>query len=290
MRPLLIALLFLSTAFHATAATTSTAKATTTATTAAANLKLYIFDCGSITFDNLSPLSGLKNNQTDVREFFVPCYLIEHSKGRMIWDGGLPLNLAGKPKYEMRPGFYLEYKRSLIDQLAEMGIQPDDIPQVSYSHFHTDHAGAANAFKNATILIQQTEYDAAYLHPETNHGYDPSLYDETHSSPKIMLNGDHDVFGDGSVRIIYTPGHTAGHSALLLDLKNTGKIILSGDLYHFRKHRELRITSPANTSAKQTLRSYDKVEQLLKSEGATLWIEHDKVLADTLKKAPEYHD
>ncbi|NKC01520.1 MAG: MBL fold metallo-hydrolase [Pseudomonadales bacterium] len=261
----------------------------TAAVTAQADTKLYIFDCGYFKFSDISMFS-LDNSETDVREMFVPCYLIEHEKGRLLWDGGLPIEMAGKPKHEDQPGVEVEYKRSVVDQLADLELTPEDIDLASYSHFHYDHVGAANAFSSATLLIQQTEYDAAFLHPETNPVFTPSLYSELANSSKVFLNGDHDVFGDGSVTIISAPGHTPGHQTLLLNLKNTGKIMLSGDLYHFEASRALRRTPTFNTDQAETLRSIDKVEAMLKDTGATLWIEHNKALADTLRKSPEFYD
>lgn len=256
---------------------------------AQATPKLYIFDCGSITFEDISAFN-LSNDETDVRELFVPCYLIEHEQGRLLWDGGLPLDLAGQPRVQDRPGVFLEYKRSVVDQLADMDITPGDIDFASYSHFHYDHVGAANAFKQATLLIQQAEYDAAFLHPETNPVFNPALYDQTKSSSRIFLNGDYDVFGDGKVTIISAPGHTPGHSTLLIDLARTGKIMLSGDLYHFEASRTLKRPPTFNTDPEATFRAYEKVERILKETGATLWIEHNKALADTLRKAPAYYD
>ncbi|MEM8769805.1 MAG: N-acyl homoserine lactonase family protein, partial [Pseudomonadota bacterium] len=105
-----------------------------------------------------------------------------------------------------------------------------------------------------------------------------------------VLNGDHDVFGDGSVILVSAPGHTPGHQVLFLRLKNLGNLVLSGDLYHFRKSRELRRAPTFNYNAEQTFAAMDKVEALIEAEGATLWIEHDKALADTLVKAPDFYD
>ena len=254
-----------------------------------ASPKLYIFDCGYFKFNDIAMFS-LEANETDVREMFVPCYLIEHEKGRLLWDGGLPIEMAGKPKQFERPGVEVEYKTSVVDQLAELGLTPADIDLAAYSHFHYDHVGAANAFAESTLLIQQTEYDAAFLEPEKNPVFNPALYSKLKDSTKVLLNGDHDVFGDGSVTIISAPGHTPGHQTLLIDLENTGKIMLSGDLYHFEASRALRRTPVFNTNAEETLRSIDKVEAILKESGATLWIEHNKALADTLKKSPAYYD
>ena len=105
-----------------------------------------------------------------------------------------------------------------------------------------------------------------------------------------FIDGDHDVFGDGSVQLIFTPGHTPGHQLLMNKLDNTGQILISGDLYHTRANRDLRRVPTFNADAGQTRESMDRVEALLDETGATLWIEHDKALADTLKRAPQYYD
>ena len=256
---------------------------------AAAGPKLYIFDCGYLAFNDVTAF-GISNDDTDVREMFVPCYLVEHEQGTLFWDAGLPLAIAGLPATTDIRGVTTEYKRSVVDQLEEIGHPPESIDKVAFSHFHFDHAGAANAFKDSELLIQQTEYDAAFKHADQNPVFDPALYNELADSVKTILNGDYDVFGDGSVMIISAPGHTPGHQTLLIDMENTGKIMLSGDLYHFEFSRTHRRTPDFNTDKAETLRSMEKVENLLQEVGATLWIEHNMALAKTLKKSPEYYD
>ena len=252
---------------------------------AAAGPKLYVFDCGHITFEDVSAF-GLSNQDTPVRELFVPCYLVEHEAGRMIWDAGLPLDMAG-PRQPDASGWY---EHSLIDQLAAMDLSPADVDYAAFSHFHYDHVGAANAFKDATLLIQEAEFEAAFEHPETNPVFRPPLYNELEDSQRVTLNGDHDVFGDGSVRIISAPGHTPGHQVLYLELENFGPLMLSGDLYHFEASRRLRRTPVFNTDAGQTLESMDKVEAMVRETGATFWIEHNLELANSLNLAPAHYD
>jgi len=106
---------------------------------------------------------------------------------------------------------------------------------------------------------------------------------------QLLLDGDHDVFGDGSVKILSAPGHTPGHQVLALELRELGPLVLSGDLYHFRKSRELRATPTFNTDRERTLRSMDKIEAYIAERGATLWIEHDAALADSIDLAPAYY-
>jgi glyoxylase-like metal-dependent hydrolase (beta-lactamase superfamily II) len=250
-------------------------------------LKLYVFDCGLIGSDDISPFS-LTADETPVRELFVPCYLVEHPKGRMVWDTGLPLTMAGKGRLT-EGSEYHEYATSFIDQLAAMGLTPADIDLIAFSHMHYDHVGAANAFTRSKLLIQDAEYEAAFGEDVAPY-FVPALYEGLAGNERLLLSGDHDVFGDGSVVIISAPGHTPGHQALLLRLAHTGNLVLSGDLYHFRASRRLRRAPVFNWDAEATFRSMDKVEALLVKEHATLWIEHDKALAETLELAPNYYD
>ncbi len=256
---------------------------------AAEEIRLYVFDCGSLRFDDVAAF-GLTNDETEVREMFVPCYLVEHPNGRLFWDAGLPVAIVGQGDVPLQPGTTMRYDRSVFDQLDDIGVSLETIDYAAFSHMHFDHAGAANAFVGSTILMQKPEYVAAFEMADANPVFDPTLYGELADAEFILLEGDHDVFGDGSVRIIAAYGHTPGHQVLYVDLANTGRIVLSGDLYHFRFSRKDRRVPSFNTDASATLTAMDKVERLLEETGATLWIEHDKALADTLTKAPRFYD
>ncbi len=248
-----------------------------------ADLKLTVFDCGQLSFTDVSPF-GLSNEETSVRELFVPCYLLQHDQHLMVWDAGLPLADVGQTSGNSR------YETSFLDQLAAMDIAPSDIDLVAFSHMHYDHVGAANAFTESTLLIQEAEAVAAFEHGQDNPVFRPELYSDLGETKRRSLNGDHDVFGDGSVRILSAPGHTPGHQVLYLELNNYGPLILSGDLYHFEASRALRRFPVFNTSAEDTLKSMDKIESLVESSAATFWIEHSKELAESLNLAPAFYD
>lgn len=253
------------------------------------SVKLMAFDCGRIEVEDLADF-GLTNDETPVREIFVPCYLVEHPEGRMLWDGGLPLAMAGKGPIEMDGGIRIVYERAFPDQLAAMGLAPEDVDLVAFSHMHFDHVGAANLFPHATLLIQRAEYEAAFERPDETPFFDASLYSALADAERVLLDGDHDVFGDGTVKILSAPGHTPGHQVLALELRELGPLVLSGDLWHFRKSRELRRTPVFNTDAAETLRSMEKIEAYIARRGATLWIEHDAALADSLELAPAKYE
>ena len=258
-----------------------------------AETRLYVFDCGSISMSDVSAF-GLTNDETEAREMFVPCYMVEHAGKRLLWDGGLPLALVGsgvgdQPPVEMS-GMQLTYKRSLLDQLADLNLTPADFDYVAYSHFHFDHIGAANAFAQVPLLIQQTEAHAAFDQHQDYEVFTLEQYADVLDSPRIVLHGDHDVFGDGVVTLVSASGHTPGHQVLMVHLKNYGTVILSGDLYHFAETRSLRRVPVFNTDPQATLAAMDKVESLIEKYDATLWIEHVKAQADLLRKAPEFYD
>jgi N-acyl homoserine lactone hydrolase len=251
--------------------------------------RLTVFDCGRIELDDVA-LFGLTNEETDVRELFVPCYLVEHAGGRLLWDAGLALETVGQGEVELQPGARMSYARGLPDQLAEIGLTPADIDRVAFSHMHFDHVGAANLFPHATLWIQRPEYEAAFLHAQESEVFDPSLYSQLADAPRRLLDGDADVFGDGRVKILSAPGHTPGHQVLWIDLEKLGPIVLAGDLYHFRASRELRRVPSFNADREQTLAAMERVEAIVEETGATLWIEHDQTLADGLRLAPASYD
>jgi glyoxylase-like metal-dependent hydrolase (beta-lactamase superfamily II) len=120
--------------------------------------------------------------------------------------------------------------------------------------------------------------------------FDESLHNALADAPKTLLDGDHDVFGDGTVLILSLPVHTPGHQALAFSLEDTGTVVLSGDQYHFRASRSLRSVPAFNDSREATLASMAKLEAYLTATDATLWIEHDQALAKRLTLAPAYYE
>ncbi len=261
------------------------------AAASAAEVRLYVFDCGVLQLDDVG-MFGLEAADTPVRELFVPCYLVEHrtpaATRRLLFDAGLPAAVAGQGTVELEPGVTMRYPRSLQDQLAGLDLAPGDIDYVAFSHLHFDHVGSAGLFAAAEHLIQQPEYQAGFIDGNSEI-YDPTLFAPLADSTHRILDGDHDVFGDDSVRLLSAPGHTPGHQALLVRLEDPGPVVLSGDLYHFRASRRLRAVPVFNTDADATRASMDRIEALLQQERATLWIEHDQALADTLRKAPDFY-
>jgi len=254
-------------------------------------IKLYVFDCGENNVKDISIFSPGFDKGVQ-KTLVARCYLISHPQGLLMWDTGLSDSISNKPDgLSVRNGvFTLSVKKTLSSQLKELKIDPQSIDYLAFSHMHPDHSGNANLFKNSKVLLQSKEFEAAFGSNPKKYSFNKQLYSEIQIKNIIKLNDDYDVFGDGSVKIIKTPGHTPGHQSLYIDLPKTGKIVLSGDLYHFQKNRTYKRVPSFNFDKEMTKRSMDKLEAFLVKNKATLWIQHDPDQAKTIKLSPAYYE
>ncbi len=258
-----------------------------------ASLKLYVFDCGRLRLNDeqLDAFGyGLTSAETDVRDFITPCYVIEHERGRLLWDGGLASATADVKGWQDEGGFQIRLDRTFGEQLADIGLDYGSFDYMAFSHMHLDHVGVANEIEGAKLLIQQAEYAAAFADEVTVFGFVPALYEGLRDADRQILDGEHDVFGDGRVRIIPAPGHTPGHQVLFVDLEKTGPVVLSGDLYHFQLSRRERRVPAYNVDREATLASMELVEKFLEETGAELWIEHELARFEQVAQAPAYNE
>jgi len=215
--------------------------------------------------------------------------VISHPKGNLMWDAGLPESLVGAEAPFTTPNgnFTISRKEGVLDQLSTIGMSPSDINYIVLSHTHFDHTGHANVFKSSVWLVQKNEHDFI-TSPEIMEG-NADLYNAISQLNNIQeLNGDFDVFGDGTVVIKTMPGHTPGHQVLYLDLAENGPTLLTGDLYHFYENRENRGVPSFNTDVNQTLASMDVFEAFVKENNAKVYIQHSKEDFNKMPKAPEY--
>ena len=244
--------------------------------------RLYVLDCGTNTGKDQSRWSPGVNEGKAI-EFSDNCYLIRHAKGLLLWDTGVPDAVAAMPDGMVVANGAITYRRAktLMAQLAEIGVKPADVTSVAVSHTHGDHVGNVGMFPQAMLLVQKAEYEW----PGPNNA--PRFKAE---HPVTKLEGDRYVFGDGSVTIIATAGHTPGHQSLLVKLPKTGARVLSGDAVHFQSNWEHRRVPVNNTGQEQSRASMQCIADLLARENATLWINHDKAQRDTLKLAPQYYE
>ena len=204
------------------------------------------------------------------------CYLVKHGDDYLVWDTG-----HGMATPNVAP------KVSLVDQLAQLKLTPDQIKYVGISHYHGDHVGQAASFPKATLLIGKGDWDEL-TSAKPREGANPApLANWVKGESKVeAVPLDKDVFGDGSVIMLNTPGHTPGHHSLLVKLPQMGAVVISGDLMHFRENYESNGVPTFNTDRAQTLASLDRVKKIVAGAKATVIIQHDARDIDKLPAFP----
>jgi N-acyl homoserine lactone hydrolase len=250
--------------------------------------RLYVFDCGTLVYNKPEDYN-LKREEVKDTNMGVTCYLVVHPRGMLIYDTGLNDRLVGRPLYENVLDGYAQVKfNTLQGQLADIGVTPANIDYLVLSHYHWDHIGNAGDFAGSTWLVYKADSDQMFGKEARAYSWF-NQYSVLEKSKTMLLSGDHDVFGDGSVVVIATPGHTEGHCSLLVRLKNTGPVVLSGDLYHYAEERVLK-RMPDEEKTSGTVESRQKVEELLRRTGAQLWIGHSMEFFRTVRKSPAWYD
>jgi len=245
--------------------------------------KLYVLNCGEGVAGDISRWSpGVNEGQS--MDFVDNCYLIKHAQGWFLWDTGIADAVAampdGLPAADPKAVTWHRPK-TLAAQLGELGVKPSDIKAMAVSHTHPDHIGNVELFPTTMLYVQKAEYEW----PGTDNK--PRFKTE---HPVTLLEGDRDVFGDGSITILSTPGHTPGHQSLVVKLPKTGEVVLSGDAVHFKSNWDNRRIPTPNWNKEQTLASMERIAEALKKDHAQLWINHDKAQRDSLKMAPAFYD
>ena len=257
--------------------------------------KLYRLDCGhSLANDELVWTPG--ENVGRSIEFSSTCWLIKRGSEWVLWDTGVPQATLNDPKgWSTLPKLIVYHlDKSITGQLAQIGLKPSDITYVAISHTHGDHIGNVNLFPDSTILMQGVEYSwiSSPDGPNDNVNQLKALARKLLGTPKQLrlLDGDTDVFGDGSVTLISTPGHTPGSQSLLVHLKNSGFIVLSGDVVHLEENFEKDIVPSLNTDKAASIASMERVRRMIATYRAKLFINHDKTQSDTLRLLPAFYD
>jgi len=259
------------------------------------SLRLYILDCGKITGGSGDSM-GFKPGELKTADMITPCFLIVHPRGTMMWDTGeIPDSAFQSGVSPAKQGAFT-VDRPLLPQLAALGYVPKDITYLALSHYHGDHVANASLFASSTWIVQQGDRDAIFA-PRQDNGKklggvgDPKYFEELATSKTMLLKGeDHDVFGDGTVTIKFTPGHTPGHQSLYLKLAKTGPVLLSGDLYHYPEEITYKRIPSFDFDKEQTAKSRAMIEDFVKKNKAQLWIQHDYTAGIKRKIAPEYYD
>lgn len=262
---------------------------------APSSLRLYVFDCGNITGSSMEPY-GFKPDEVASTNMVTPCFLIAHPHGTLMWDTGeIPDSAFASGVSPQKLGTYT-VTRPLLPQLAAIGYTPGDITFLALSHYHRDHVANASAFAGSTWIVQKGDRDAIMApRPEgpvkMGGVAEAEKFAGLDKAKTILLNNeDHDVFGDGTVVIKSSPGHTPGHQSLYLKLANTGNVLLSGDLYHYPEEMKFKKVPVFDADREQTAKSREMIEAFVAKNNAQLWIQHDWTAGSKRKIAPEYYD
>jgi glyoxylase-like metal-dependent hydrolase (beta-lactamase superfamily II) len=257
--------------------------------------KLFRLDCGRSLANDESVWTPGENVGRSI-EFSSTCWLVKHGSEWLLWDTGVPEAAFKDPKgWSTLPKLIVYHlDKTLTDQLAELGLKPGDIARVAISHTHGDHVGNVGLFPNSTILMQQAEYSWIHSPDGSNDNVNQlmALARKLLGTPKNLqlIDGDTDVYSDGSVTLVSTPGHTPGSQSLLVHLKNSGFIILSGDVVHSEENFDKNVVPSLNTNKAESIASMEKIRQMIATYKATLFINHDKKQTDKLKLLPAFYD
>ena len=249
--------------------------------------RMYVINCGENHVKDMARWSTVDAGKSVVMRNH--CYLIRHAQGWMLWDSGNADRLAALPGGQGSPiGITAYMKIPLADSLKEIGVAPADIQRFAMSHWHPDHSGNANLFAASTLYMQQAEYDAVFGPEAQKNNLPVANFEKLRGAKAVKLDGDHDVFGDGSVVIKAAPGHTIGHQVLFVRLAKTGPVVLSGDMVHFQANWDAKRVPKLNFNAEQSAKSMQLIEQLVAQTGAKLWINHDPEQSKSFPLAPAY--
>ena len=247
---------------------------------AAPEVSLLRFDCGTSQaptavnqrFSDTYAYGDLKI------QFVFSCYLIKHDDEYLLWDTGHAMTAPN-----------VAPKVSLVDQMAKIDVKPEQIKYVGISHYHADHTGQIASFPKATLLIGAKEWEAISS-PKPAEGvnfkpFEGWIKGENKVEP---VANDKDVFGDGSVIVLRTPGHTAGHTSLLVKLAQKGPVILSGDAVHFHENYDSDGVPWFNFDRAQTVASIERIKKIAANLKATVIIQHDARDVDKLPAFPAF--
>ena len=261
-------------------------------------MRLYVFDCGLL---NIAPAGVARYHvtpaETGETRMPVPCFLVAHPKGTLMWDVGVipdetveAMASKGGAHFDVNPVSAAVVTRTLKSQLAAVGYSPSDITYVAISHAHKDHSANLNEFAASTWLARPAERE--FMWKKGNERVEPSFYTKLEHGKTISLDKDeYDVFGDGKAIMKAAPGHTPGHQVLVLQLEKAGRIMIAGDLYHYLPERTLHRAPPDNEfNVQQSAASRAMIEDYLKKTNTSILIEHEWAAVAKLKKSPAYYE
>ena len=257
-----------------------------TAPQAPAPISLWRMDCGEFVINQYGAFfSDTFQYPPGPRNIVGSCYLIRHGDRYMLWDTGLTDALIGNDFSNAAQTIRL--RRSLVDQLGQIQVRPEQIEIIGISHWHFDHTGQARHFPQARLLMGLGDVELLRRTPPVDEDSARGLAHWLTGGGNLEpVEGDRDVFGDGRVVMLDMPGHTPGHYSLLVRLAS-GPVLLSGDLYHFTEQVQNRGVPPFNHDRADTLASMDRYDRIARNLGARTIIQHEPADIAKLPAFPE---
>ena len=236
-------------------------------------MKLWRLDCGEFVMKRYGAwFSDTFQYPEGSKNLVASCYLIQHGDKYLLWDTGLNDQLIGQPVDNDQQTMSL--KRSLVDQLKQIGVTPDQIGIVGISHFHGDHTGQARHFPKAKLVIGKGDWDAVKSEEHRKDARADLAPWVSGGGAVVAAAADVDIFHDARVIMLAMPGHTPGHTALLVRLPS-GPVLLSGDQYHFTEQVKNRGVPSFNVDRADTLASHDRFDRIAANEKAKVVIQHE---------------
>lgn len=256
------------------------------------DIQLYMFQTGTLR----TKTKYIKMNQgEDDFEIPVPWFLIKHPKGNVVIDGGNALEVAIDKRGHWGAAIdaydpIMETQNTCVEQCRSVGVEPEDVRFVVQSHLHLDHSGAIGRFPNAQHIVQRVEYEYAFNPDWFSEGaYIRADFDRPGLDWKF-LGGEYtdnfDLFGDGVIRMIFTPGHSPGHQSFLINLPNTGPMLLTIDAAYTLDHWNNKALPGLVCSSVDAVHSVAKLHKIAEDTGAIVVTGHDPVHWKTFRKAP----
>ncbi len=260
------------------------------------DIRLYMLQSGT----QRCKMHDIKMNQGDGADYEIPVpwFLLTHPRGHVVIDGGLAAEGLADPRGWWGDAIdsyvpIMEEGQGCVAQLARLGIAPETVRFVVLSHLHSDHSGAVGRFPCATHIVQRNEYAYAFTPDWFAAGaYARKDFDRAGLDWQFLegeATDGYDLFGDGVLRMIFTPGHTVGHQSFLVRLPETGAILLAADAVYTMDHWHEKALPGFMASAVDAVRSVRKLHALAAREQAILVTGHDPDAWAEFKLAPHFY-
>lgn len=250
-------------------------------------IQVYALNGGHLNFKDMGLFYDTGEHSGEPGEMTVPCYLIHHGKDWLLWDTGNGDRMVTEKNGEDKLGIHFSATKSLVSQLAQLSLKPDDIKYVALSHLHPDHSGNISLFPHAEFLVSTKEVTWAMSEP-TPMGVEADLIAPLKNDKVTTSDEDVDVFGDGTVKLLKGPGHTPGHRFLLLRLAKSGNLLITGDLFHTRENMLNKTVDAGNADRAEELASFDRFERIRINMKARVIIQHSPEDFAAMPVFPKY--